>query len=299
MRTATDRARQVRSSITTLGLLAGMLVPTSALGASPRAGVAERGIGVRLIELAVSSSSDPLARSHISGTLPPGASMLRQVEVSNTTRRPATISIYAAAASMRRGAFTFGPNHVQNELSSWTSVDRDVLQLEPGATAIETVTVKVPTMAASGERYAVVWAAVTARSSMGGVTRVNRVGVRMYLSVGSGGVRAATFTLGVPRARRSAGGGRQVIATVRNSGRRTLEITGQVTLSRGPGGLRAGPILLALGQPLAPHSTRLVTVRLPMQLPQGSWHVRIRLTSGFLQRTSSATITLPAPAGTR
>jgi hypothetical protein len=77
------------------------------------------------------------------------------------------------------------------------------------------------------------------------------------------------------------------------------EVIGQMMLSEGPGGLRAGAVSLTLGQPLAPHCRRLVPVRVPTPIPCGSWHVRIRLTSRPLLRICSGTITWPALAGTR
>ena len=51
--------------------------------------------------------------------------------------------------------------------------------------------IDVPVDASAGERYAVVWAEVSApASAAGGVTLVNRVGVRVYLSVAPGGAVA-------------------------------------------------------------------------------------------------------------
>jgi hypothetical protein len=47
------------------------------------------------------------------------------------------------------------------------------------------VTIRVPRDAAPGERYGVVWAETRAGPDSGdGITQVNRVGIRLYLSVG-------------------------------------------------------------------------------------------------------------------
>jgi hypothetical protein len=290
------RARPVGGIFTSLVVLVALLVPASALAVTPGPRVALSGIGVRLIDLPASSAADPLARRYISGSLGPGATISRQVEVSNTTKSVQAISIFPAAASVRRGVLVFAAGGTQNELSHWTSVTPRVLQLKPGATAVETVTVRVPKLASAGERYSVVWAAVSRRGTAG-VTLVNRVGVRMYLSVGPGGALPANFAIGNPRARRARGGGRLVVATVRNTGERTLEITGQLTLSHGPGGLRCGPVMVTVGQPLSPHSSRQVNVHFGKQLPRGPWDVQIRLTSGSMNRSSAATITFPGLPG--
>ena len=122
-------------------------------------------------------------------------------------------------------------------------MSQDVLRLLPGASAFETVTINVPKTASAGERYAVVWAEVStpAPATGSGVKLVNRVGVRLYLSIGPGGAPPSNFVIGSLTAERSATGRPLVVATIHNSGRRTINISGNLTLSNGPGGLRAGP----------------------------------------------------------
>jgi hypothetical protein len=169
--------------------------------------------------------------------------------------------------------------------------------LPPGRKTVETVTVAVPQGASSGERYAVIWAEVSAPAPAGGgVTLVNRVGVRMYLAIGPGGAPQSNFVIRALAAKRSATGERIVVARVHNSGQRTLDITGDLTLSKGPGGLRAGPIPVKLGTPLAPGESQQVNVRLDAQLPRGPWRAQMRLRSGSIQRVAEASITFPRSA---
>jgi hypothetical protein len=273
--------------------LAGLLAASAFAAARPP--LAARGIGIQLVGSAASFPLDPLARIYITGEFAPGSTSARQIAITNTTRQAQTISLYSAAASMHRGAFTFAPSRTQNELSGWTSVSHPVLRLVAGATAVETVTIRVPARASAGERYSVVWAAVTAPSARaGGVNLVNRVGVRVYLSVGSGGAPPVRFVLGRPRATRSGAGKPVVVTSVRNGGEGTIALRGTLVLSGGPGGLRAGPFPLRLARPLAPHSSRRITLQLNTRLPRGPWHVQITLTSGSAQRSSSATIMFPA-----
>jgi hypothetical protein len=160
------------------------------------------------------------------------------------------------------------------------------------------VTINVPKLASSGERYAVVWAEVSAPTSAAhGVKLVNRVGVRIYLSVGPGGAPPTNFALGSLSAARSATGAPLVVASVYNSGGRTLDINGTLTLSKGPGGLSAGPFAATLGTTLAPDKSEPATVALDKRLPRGPWHAQLRLTSGFVERSAVATITFPRAAG--
>jgi hypothetical protein len=173
------------------------------------------------------------------------------------------------------------------------SVNQDVLRMPAGTRRIETVTIDVPKRASAGERYAVVWAEVAAPApASGGVTLVTRVGVRVYLSVGPGGALPSNFALGALTAKRLASGQPAVVARVHNSGKRTLDVTGHLILSKGPGGLRAGPFAIKLGT-LAPGNSRLVTVRLDNRLPRGPWRAHMQLRSGFLQRGASARIVFP------
>jgi hypothetical protein len=289
--------RVVRGGLIALPLLAGIVVSASNAFAAPlRHSLG--GIGIRLVDGSSNSSSDPLARSYIVGLLTPGTTIRRRIEISNTTRSTADVAVYPAAAGLRDGKFGFASGHRRNELSSWTSVTRHVVSLPPGTNAFETVTIKVPKLASPGERYAVVWAEVSAPTSAAhAVKLVNRVGVRMYVSIGPGGAPSSNFAIGALSAKRSATGVPLVVASVYNSGGRTLDINGTLTLSNGPGGLRAGPFVVTLGATLAPGHSEPATVALDKRLPRGPWRAHLRLTSGFILRSVAATITFPPFAG--
>jgi hypothetical protein len=173
-------------------------------------------------------------------------------------------------------------------------LSHDVVRLAPGGEAFDTLTINVPGSASSGERYAVVWAAVSASpKAAGGITLVNRVGVRMYLSIGLGGAPASNFVIGSLAAERSVTGEALVVANVHNSGQSTLDLSGSLTLSNGPGGLRTDPFAATLGTVLAPGISEPVTVQLTPELPAGPWRANLSLTSGPLQRSAAATITFP------
>jgi hypothetical protein len=275
-------------------------VPTSrAFASSPHGPTASPGsIGIRLIAAATTPPGAPLANIYIVDRLAPGTTLTRRVEVDNDTKADVEVSVYPAAASVVRGSFTFAPGHDGNQLSSWASLSHTALRLAPGGEALDTITVAVPEDAPAGPQYGVLWAQVSARSTVaGGLTLVNRVGVRMYLSVGTGGAPASDFAIGSLRAEHSATGACLVVSTVHNSGHGTLDLSGDLTLSHGPDGLRAGPIAAALGAVLAPGGSEPVTVGLSPGLPRGPWRVMLSLSSGSLRRSANATITFPSDAG--
>jgi hypothetical protein len=284
----------VHGRLIALSLLAGMIIPASSAVASPQSQSTgdAGGIAIRIVDVPAESRNDPLAFSYIVNRVAPGTTVQRRIEVSNSTRSTAAVAVYSAAASIHQGDFVFGPSHKKNELSSWTSVSQGALRLQSGAKAFETVTIRVPKDASAGERYAVIWAEVSTSGS-GGVKLANRVGIRMYLSVGAGGAPPSNFVIGSLTAKRSASGQPLVIAKVHNNGKRTIAITGNLTLSNGPGGVRTGPFPVKLVVPLAPGTTRAVTVRLDKQLPRGPWRAQMRLKSRLIQRVAVATITFP------
>jgi hypothetical protein len=285
----------------TLALLAGIIVPASSAIATPNPVNTDTGsIGIRLVDGTASSTRDPLARLYVIDRLAPGTSTQRRVEVSNSSDSTVVVSVYAAAAGFRHGAFQFAPGHSPNELSTWTSMSRGNLRLPPASKALETLTVCVPKNASAGERYAVIWAETAAPPAVAsGIRLVNRVGVRMYVSVGPGGAPAANFSIGPLTAKRSPSGRPLVLAKVRNTGGRTLTIVGRLSLSRGPGGISAGPFPVKLRALIAPNTSGQVTVRLGRRLPRGPWRARMRLKSGLIQRVAVGTIQFSRQAGAK
>ena len=290
----------MRGPLIALLLLAGVIAPAgSAFAAAPKQpAVGADSIGIRLLAGPGVTSDNPLARTYIVDQLKPGTTITRTVEIYNTTGAIADISVYPAGASIVRGNIEFAPGHSQDELSGWTGVSNPLVRLPSGAQALDTLTIQVPANASPGERYAVLWAEVSTPPTIaGGLRMVNRVGVRMYLSIEAGGTLPSNFTIGALVAERSVTGERVVVATVHNTGQSTLDITGDLSLPKGPGGLRAGPFAATLGPILAPHSAELVSVRIDAALPRGPWRAELSLTSGLIHRSAVATITFPFYTG--
>jgi hypothetical protein len=281
--------KTLRSAIVPLVVLAGMIVSASAAQAGSRVGT----IGIRVADSP--SATSGLERSYIVDRVDPGGTVHRRLELSNTTQSAVSVAVYPAAASTRRGRFAFAPGHRANDLSSWTSVSRGRVLLQPGATASELITIDVAEDATPGEHYAVLWAEVAAAGGPGRSVRlVNRVGIRMYLSIGPGGGAAPSFTVGRLVATRSVTGKPIVTATVRNTGGRRLALTGSVSLADGPGGIRAGPFAVDTGASVAGGLSALVFATLDRQLPRGPWHAELEIGSGALHHRVTGTITFPS-----
>jgi hypothetical protein len=253
-------------------------------------------LGVQLLDVPTTARLDPRARLYIVDHVAPGTVIHRRIQVSNSTASTTNVAIYPAAATIAKGTFVGDAGHTRNEVSTWTSVRPGAPAIRAGERRTAVVTIRVPRDAAPGERYGVVWAETrsAAATGDGGITQVNRVGIRLYLSVGAGGAPAANFKIGAVTARRSPDGRPVVLASVHNTGGRALDMNGTLRLHDGPGGLNAGPYPADLGVSLAIGDTETVRIVLDKRLPAGPWHAQVNLRSGLLSRNARATITFPA-----
>lgn len=273
-------------------VLIGLSPPLSeaGVGSSP-AGSPASMIGIRLVDAPTQRRDDPRAQLYVVDHIAPGSTIRRRVEVSNMASTRHQISLYPAAAKPRDGTFTVADGRTGNELTSWVSLDQTTVDLAAGARHLVTMTIMVPSTASSGERYGVVWAELASPSPDGsGVTVVNRVGIRIYLSVGPGGEPASDFRIESLTATRTVEGQPIVTAQVRNTGERALDLSGQLQLTDGPGSLAAGPFPIELGTTLAIGAVGPIVVRLDKGLPDGPWRAHLELQSGSTQRVADATL---------
>jgi hypothetical protein len=266
-----------------------LLGPVPAVAAAPPA----PGLGIRLLEAPTARQADPRAHVYIVDRVPPGGGFSRRIEVSNGDTTPMDVVLYPATAGIASGAFTVRARTLPGEIPSWTSISPSTVHLAPGGRAEATVTVKVPPNTAPGEYYGGAVVERPAQSSPKGVVVALRVAIRMYLSVGPGGEPPSDFTIDSLTAERAPTGEPLVLAQVHNTGGRALDMTGQLRLSKGPGGLSAGPFNATLGTTLGIGQSEPVTVKLDKALPAGPWLARMDLASGLVRRSATATISFP------
>ncbi|MEV6008662.1 peptidase [Streptomyces sp. NPDC051976] len=279
---------------------AGVMPAAGAPGvSSPQGPAGDRTIGIKLLDAPESRRADPRAHAYLIDHLAPGSTIERRVEVTNESSTPVHVDVYAAAATIAQGKFTFAPQRTPNELTGWTSLDKTGLELAASESARVRTTIRVPRDAAAGERYGVIWAQTgmgTDRSHF--LTMLGRVGVRMYIDVGPGGEPPSDFTIERLYPTRARDGQDEVRARIRNTGGRALDISGALSLSDGPAGLRAGPFPTAKsGTTLAPGDQAEAVVPLDARLPDGPWSVALTLRSGLVEHTARATVTFPTTSG--
>jgi hypothetical protein len=127
------------------------------------------------------------------------------------------------------------------------------------------------------------------------VKEVNRVGIRMYLSIGRGGVPPTNFTISAITGHRSASGRPYLTALVHDTGGLAVDLDGTVRLAGGPGGTSAGPFSAQQVTTLAPGQSWTMTFAPGPRIPTGPWTATITLVSGLTRRTAAATIQFSSP----
>lgn len=275
-----------------IALIAGALF-APAIGASAQD---ERtGIVIRLLEAPEARRDDPRARAYIVDHVQPGTSFTRAIEVTNDTDERVSLQLYDAAAEIRDGQFTVLEGRAQNRVTPWITMTPGEVELDPDESVRASVAIDVPDNAPDGEFYAGAMAERPAPESAGNVRIATRVGIRIYLSVGTGAEPTSDFRVESLTGERRADGRPVVRAAVVNTGGRALDLVGELSLRDGPGGATAGPFAADVATTLEPGGRAPVTVLLEPALPAGPWLAVMTATSGSLQRAAQATVTFPEP----
>lgn len=282
---------------TALILLAGALVaPASRVSAQTAPPHKDSGLGIQLLEAPVSERDDPRARVYVIDHVRAGTSFTRKLGITNDTPNPLHTELYVAPAAIDGGSFIVGKRTDKGELAKWGSIDPTSADLKARETKDVTLRIAVPNGTADGEYYG--GAVVEAPPQGGGPIKVApRVAIRIYLSVGTGAAPKSDFRVSTLRASRAADGTATVTATVKNTGARALDMSGQLVLDNGPAGLKAGPFAAQLGTTLGIGDTEPVNVVLDKKIPNGPWHAKLTLRSGTVQHAVTATISFPDAGG--
>ena len=252
------------------------------------------GIVIRLLEAPEERRDDPRARAYIVDHVPPGTSFTRSIEVTNDTDEAVSLQLYDAAAEIKDGKFTVRDGRAENRITPWITVTPGSAQLNPDESVLAEVSISVPRDAPDGEFYAAALAERPAPES-GEVRIATRVGIRVYLSVGTGAEPTSDFRVESLTGERRPDGRPVVRAAVVNTGGRALDLVGELSLRDGPGGAAAGPFAADVATTLEPGGQAPVTVLLEPALPAGPWLAVMTVTSGSLQRAAQATVTFPEP----
>lgn len=259
--------------------------------------------GIRLYDVPVDEAHNPRGLRYIIDYLPSGTVIHRRILVINDEPGPAHFTVYPDTARIIGGTFVGDAGETRSELTSWIMVGRPSLTLGPHGQFLDMVTIRVPRNATRGEHYGEIWVQQVShvRSASGvAIKEVARIGIRIYLAVGLGGAPATKFTVTSLTGSLSSRGRPTLVAHVRNTGGRAVDIGGHVRLTQGPGGETAGPFPDQQILTLAPGQSGNVIFTMGRGLSTGPWLATVTLVSGFTTDTAAATVQFtshPASAG--
>ncbi|WP_256820412.1 hypothetical protein [Dietzia sp. Die43] len=253
------------------------------------------GFGIRIGQVPVELADNPRASTYIVDNVPPGKRMERQIVVSSTMTERATFDLYVGAAHVDDMGYQAEPRGATNALTTWSSLDKTEVTLDPGQEEIVTVSVDVPADAPEIEQYAIIWMSTKAdTANADAVKAVSRVGIRMYLSVGAGDGPRPSFSITSLLPIRLAAGSVAIKAILENTGERAVEVSGTLDLTNGPGGLSV-PAIDSGGRTIPPGSTGELIIEVPESstFPAGPWSADVTLDSGYGKETASAEVSFP------
>ena len=266
-------------------LLSALVVPAHAQQVQP-----PNSIGIRLVEIPTDLVDNPRATSAIIDHVDPETTIERRFEVVSTVDGPTRVRIYATAAEIVNGVFTPLPNDASG-VNDWVSVSDPELALGPLDAEIVSMRIDVPADAPSGEFYGVLWVEPPAGGTQIAIT--NRVGLRIYLSVGSEDDPPVDFSITEMTAGRDEEGVPYVTSLLTNTGERAVDVSGELDLEDGPAGLESGPYPFDGSVSIAPGDTAPMRITLDPDLPDGPWTARLTARSGLTEREAFAEVTFP------
>jgi hypothetical protein len=249
--------------------------------------------GIRLYDVPVDEAHNPRALRYIIDYVPSGTAIHRRILIMNDEPVKAHFTVYPDAAMITGGAFIGDTGETRSELTSWITVAHPSLNLAPHAQFLDMVTIRVPRHATRGEHYGEIWfqQVAHARTTSGvGIREVTRIGIRIYLAVGLGGAPPTKFAVTSLTGYLSPRGRPILVAHVRNTGGRAVDLGGHARLTQGPGGESAGPFQDQQIVTLAPGQSGNVTFALSKGLSTGPWLASVTLVSGFTTDTAAATV---------
>jgi hypothetical protein len=291
------RTRIVSAATVLVAALTGVSAPLVSPASAVTGVNCPPGLGIGLREKPTALAKDPRADHYIIDFVHPGATFQRKILVCNGNNTRLQVQLYGAGAKIDNGTFDINNGPGNDAVSQWVTVQPTSLDLPAGGSSVVEATVSVPTDAPKGEFYGAVVAAHPGKG--GGIAISARAAIRVYLDVGLGGVPPSDFRIDSITAARNNDGTPYVLAQVTNTGKRAIDLSGNLKLTKGPGGLSAGPFPAQLGTTLAPAQSEPVTIPLDKALPAGPWLATLDMKSGLIEHKAQATITFPTGSGAK
>ncbi|MDX1659026.1 MAG: hypothetical protein R3343_09420 [Nitriliruptorales bacterium] len=134
--------------------------------------------------------------SYLIHDVSPGDVLEDRVEVVNLTNAPIQLLVESVDATLNAdGAFAPAGPGTRREAGAWIELERNSLEIAPLGAESVGVTITVPSTAPAGDHVAAIVVQREDPDLQGNVRVVNRVGVRVYLTVGGGGPLSRDFSI--------------------------------------------------------------------------------------------------------
>jgi hypothetical protein len=234
-------------------------------------------------------------RSYVVRTVAPGTGFDDRLEARNLTDQPLDLVVEPVDAAITPDG-SFAPGTTTAVEGGWLRVTPGQVRVPARGSARVALRVDVPADAAPGDHVAAVVVRKAAAPSGSGVQVVNRVGVRVYLTVpapAGGPAPRRAFEL---RALRWTGD-RNFEADVANVGDLLVEPVGKLTIARGD--FTTSVDVPVLGT-VPPGAVTTLPVRTQGRLDRGTYEatLRLRLVQGGEEQEQRVTFTVSAPPRT-
>lgn len=169
---------------TLAGLLTAVLTLTSA-PVAPTPSPSAASPGPATWSVAPAGIKGPDGRAALTYKLEPGASLTDRVAVTNHSRQPLTLRLYASDAfNTSSGGFDLlAGDRAPEDVGAWVKPAQTTVIVPGGSRLLVPLTISVPANATPGDHTGGVVASVTTAGGAGGVAVDHRVGTRVYLRV--------------------------------------------------------------------------------------------------------------------
>lgn len=142
-------------------------------------------VGIRIAQIPAALADHPFAKAYIVTRLQPGIVHTQRLEIYNTSTQDLKVDVYPGLATYVNGDFLAGNGREGNKLTSWIKLLPNTLKLKPSESKSFNMVITPPVDAASIQQFGVIWAEVQGEPNASGITPVSRVGIRMYIPIGS------------------------------------------------------------------------------------------------------------------
>jgi hypothetical protein len=168
-----------------LAMFISVAVGSGAISAHAAEPTAVGSIGIRIAQIPSAIAEHPYASAYIVSRMQPGVAHTQRLEIYNTSSQQMKVDVYPGLATFVSGKFLVGNGRDGNTFTTWIKLTPNTLTLKPNESKPFNLIITPPADADSIQHFGVIWAEVQGAPNASGIISVSRVGIRMYVPIGS------------------------------------------------------------------------------------------------------------------